>query len=119
PSGLRLGDNDTRILSVAANLSAEGHDVTVVSKDLPMRVKASAVGLNAEEYRAQQVVDSGYTGMTTAELTESEMADLWGAEPLVVADLATPGALADTPRHTGVVLHSPRGSALATTAAGG
>ena len=119
PSGLRLGDNDTRILSVAANLAAEGNDVTVVSKDLPMRVKASAVGLNAEEYRAQQVVDSGYTGMTTAELTESEMADLWGAESLVVDDLATPDALGDAPVHTGVVLHSPRGSALATTATGG
>ncbi|TRW43780.1 PhoH family protein [Georgenia yuyongxinii] len=112
PSGLRLGDNDTRILSVAANLAAEGHAVTVVSKDLPMRVKASAVGLNAEEYRAQQVVDSGYTGMTTAELTESEMAGLWGEDAVVVADLATPGELATQPLHTGVVLHSPRGSAL-------
>ncbi len=34
PNGMRLGDNDTRILAVAANLSAEGLDVTVVSKDL-------------------------------------------------------------------------------------
>ena len=38
PSGLRLGDNDSRILSVALNLSQEGNDVVVVSKDLPMRV---------------------------------------------------------------------------------
>ena len=63
PAGFRLGDNDTRILSVAANLAAEGHDVTVVSKDLPMRVKASAVGLRAEEYRHELAVDSGWTGM--------------------------------------------------------
>jgi len=48
PAGFRLGDNDTRILSVAKNLADEGFDVTVVSKDLPMRVKASAVGLEAE-----------------------------------------------------------------------
>ncbi|GMA34974.1 hypothetical protein GCM10025876_11780 [Demequina litorisediminis] len=53
PSGFRLGDNDTRILAVAANLKAEGHAVTVVSKDLPMRVKASALGIEAEEYRAE------------------------------------------------------------------
>ncbi|MHB1064901.1 MAG: PhoH family protein [Georgenia sp.] len=112
PSGLRLGDNDTRILSVAANLAAEGNDVTVVSKDLPMRVKASAVGLHAEEYRFQQVLDTGYSGMATAELTESEMAQLWGEDQVVVEDLATPGDLADVPTHTGVVLHSPRGSAL-------
>ena len=53
PSGFRLGDNDTRILAVARNLANEGHDVTLVSKDLPMRIKASAVGLDAEEYRAE------------------------------------------------------------------
>ncbi len=49
PSGFQLGDNDTRILAVARNLQAEGRDVVLVSKDLPMRVKASAVGLTAEE----------------------------------------------------------------------
>ena len=54
PSGFRLGDNDTRILAVARNLADEGHDVTLVSKDLPLRIKASAVGLDAEEYRAER-----------------------------------------------------------------
>ena len=49
PSGFQIGDNDTRILAVARNLAAEGHHVVVVSKDLPLRVKASAVGLVAEE----------------------------------------------------------------------
>ena len=49
PSGYRLGDNDSRILAVARNLQAEGFDVTVVSKDLPLRIKASSVGLLAEE----------------------------------------------------------------------
>ena len=49
PSGFRLGDNDTRILAVAHNLANEGHRVTLVSKDLPLRIKASAVGLDAEE----------------------------------------------------------------------
>src|SRR5664279_4966540 len=52
PPGFRLGDNDSRILAVALNYRAEGNDVVLVSKDLPMRVKASAVGLDAEEYRA-------------------------------------------------------------------
>ena len=68
-----MGDNDTRILSVAKNLADEGRRVTVVSKDLPMRVKASAVGLDAEEYRAELAVDSGWTGMV--ELDVSEAAD--------------------------------------------
>lgn len=118
PAGFRLGDNDTRILAVAANLAAEGRDVTVVSKDLPMRVKASAVGLRAEEYRAELAVDSGWTGMDALDLTEQQMADLWEHESLALADVADYDAsgLATAPRdlpcHTGLVLHSPRGSAL-------
>lgn len=117
PAGFRLGDNDTRILSVAANLAKEGHDVTVVSKDLPMRIKASSVGLRAEEYRAQLAVDSGWTGMDTLDLTEQQMAALWEHESLPLADVAAPasalaGSPQDLPCHTGLVLHSPRGSAL-------
>ncbi|MGY4643542.1 PhoH family protein [Cellulomonas sp. URHB0016] len=119
PAGFRLGDNDTRILAVAANLAAEGRDVTVVSKDLPMRVKASAVGLRAEEYRAELAVDSGWTGMDTLDLTEQQMADLWEHESVALADVdpgfqapGGSGAPADLPCHTGLVLHSPRGSAL-------
>ena len=112
PSGMRLGDNDSRILAVAANLAAEGLEVAVVSKDLPMRVKAAAVGLPAQEYRAQQVVESGWTGMTTADLTEEEMARLWTDDRLDPATLELAGNLAGAPCHTGVVLHSGRGSAL-------
>ncbi|WP_154796847.1 PhoH family protein [Occultella kanbiaonis] len=112
PSGLRLGDNDTRILSVAANLRSEGLTVRVVSKDLPMRVKASAVGIRAEEYRAQLAVDSGWRGMSEASVTESEMATLFGEEHLSIADLAMGDGVRDLPCHTGLVLHSPRGSGL-------
>ncbi|MCG2798046.1 MAG: PhoH family protein, partial [Cellulomonas sp.] len=112
PAGLRLGDADSRILAVAANLAAEGADVTVVSKDLPMRVKASAVGLNAEEYRAELAVDSGWTGMDGLDLTEQQMADLWEHESVAIADLPDPERAGALPCHTGLVLHSPRGSAL-------
>src|SRR5680860_1104206 len=63
PSGLQLGDNDSRILAVAMNLANDGMNVTVVSKDLPLRVKASSLGLTAEEYRHELAADSGWTGM--------------------------------------------------------
>ncbi len=113
PSGFRLGDNDTRILAVAKNLADEGRDVTLVSKDLPLRIKASACGLAAEEYRAELAVDSGWTGMTELHLAEGQMAELWQAEHLELADVdltgQDPGPLLC---HTGVVVHSPRGSAL-------
>ena len=106
PAGFRLGDNDTRILSVAKNLANEGHDVTIVSKDLPMRVKASAVGLAAEEYRAELAVDSGWTGMTELDVTTEEMDTLY-EHGRVEHDGA-----AEMPCHTGLVLLSPRGSGL-------
>jgi len=106
PTGFQLGDNDTRILAVAKNLAAEGCDVVLVSKDLPMRVKASAVGLSAEEYRAELVVTSGYTGMTEIDVSPSVVDSLFDEEMI---DL---DAARDLPCHTGIVLVAGRGSAL-------
>ena len=106
PSGLQLGDNDTRILAVARNLQADGRPVVLVSKDLPMRVKASSVGLPAEEYRAELVVESGYTGMTEVDVHVDDIDRLYDDQ---VIDLE---AAADLPCHTGLVLLSDRGSAL-------
>lgn len=58
--------HDTRILAVASSLAREGKDVTVVSKDMPMRILAETLGLNAEEYKAEQVVvKESYSGITT------------------------------------------------------
>lgn len=107
PSGLQLGDNDTRILAVARNLDVEGHDVILVSKDLPMRVKASSVGLSAEEYRAELVVETGYTGMTELDVASEDVDRLYDEQ---VIDLEQAAGL---PCHTGLVLLSDRGSALA------
>jgi PhoH-like ATPase len=106
PAGFRLGDNDTRILSVAKNLSNEGSDVTIVSKDLPMRVKASACGLEAEEYRHEQGVDSGWTGLMELEVTTDELDQLYDRGRIEHAGAA------ELPCHTGLVLLSPRGSGL-------
>ena len=106
PSGFPLGDNDTRILAVARNLAADGHDVVLVSKDLPMRVKASSVGLAAEEYRAELVVESGWTGMAEVDVA-ADLLDALYDETVVDLDAAR-----DLPCHTGLVLLSDRGSAL-------
>ncbi len=121
PEGMRLGDNDTRILGVGVRLSHEGADVIVVSKDLPMRIKAAAVGLRADEYRAHLASDSGYTGMTRLDVTAEEMNALWeeGALDLgLLLDEEAAARLADEPVHTGVTVTSPRGSALATVVGG-
>ncbi|AZS44184.1 PhoH family protein [Microbacterium oleivorans] len=106
PAGMRLGDNDTRILSVAMHLSQEGQSVTVVSKDLPMRVKAASLGLHAEEYLAEQAVDSGWTGIASIDLSGDEVSDLYDSEVGVSEDVR------GLPVNTGLVIHSERGSAL-------
>jgi PhoH-like ATPase len=106
PSGLQLGDNDSRILAVALNLAQEGLAVTVVSKDLPLRVKASSVGLAAEEYRAELAVDSGWTGTADITLSAEQMADLYDRETI------TSVAVRELPVNTTLVIHSDRGSAL-------
>jgi PhoH-like ATPase len=106
PAGFRLRDNDSRILAVARSLAASGSDVVVVSKDLPMRVKASAVGLTAEEYRAEIVVESGWTGMAELDVSSNELDRLYAEEHL------EHDAARDFPCHTGLVLLSDRGSAL-------
>ncbi|HET7761766.1 MAG TPA: PhoH family protein [Phycicoccus sp.] len=106
PAGFRLGDNDSRILAVARNLADEGNHVTVVSKDLPMRVKASACGLEAEEYRAELAVESGWTGMAELDVTPDEMDHLYEYGRLENV------AAAELPCHTGLKLMSARGSGL-------
>ena len=106
PSGLQLGDNDSRILAVAMNLANDGLAVTVVSKDLPLRVKASSIGLAAEEYRAELAVDSGWTGMADITLSSDQMAQLYEREVLRTS------AVSALPVNTSLVIHSDRGSAL-------
>jgi PhoH-like ATPase len=112
PSGFRPAggpwDNDSRILAVARNLANEEHAVTLVSKDLPMRIKASAVGLDAEEYRAESVSDSdtGYTGMAELDVTSADLDELYDDGSV---DLE---AARDLPCHNGLVLLSDRGTAL-------
>ncbi|WP_162850901.1 PhoH family protein [Amnibacterium kyonggiense] len=107
PNGLQLGGNDARILAVAQNLANDGLEVTVVSKDLPMRVKAASIGLTAEEYRHELAADTGYTGVAEVDLDAATLDALYDDHHVRTA------AVEGLPINTGVVLHSDRGSALA------
>lgn len=111
PVGYRAGggEADTRILAVARNLQAEGYDVTVVSKDLPLRIKASSVGLLAEEYRAELAITSGWTGMSELHVPADQVDALFSAGHDAGVDV---DGAAELPVHTGLVLTSERGRAL-------
>lgn len=99
--------NDTRILAVADALRREGREVIVVSKDMPMRLLAhGALGLTAEEYRREQVPDSGYTGIASIDVSRDDIDDLYATGSLYVDDH-------DLPVNTGVILYGSGSSALA------
>ena len=107
PGFLRDGTNDSRILAIARNLMAESHDVVLVTKDLPLRVKASSVGVQSEEYRAELALSSGWTGMVEATVPSSLI------DALYESHKAPHDVAKENPVHTGVVLHSEKGSGLA------
>ncbi|SBS78550.1 conserved hypothetical protein [uncultured Mycobacterium sp.] len=106
PSGFRTETNDTRILTVAANLAAEGKRVTLVSKDIPLRVKAGAVGLSADEYHAQDVITSGWTGMTELDVAGEDIDSIFAEGEIDLEDAR------NLPCHTGVRLLGANQSAL-------
>jgi len=108
PSGfLRDGSNDSRILAIAKNLMADGRKVVLVTKDLPLRVKAASVGVEAQEYRAELASSSGWTGMVE-ESVGSTIIDSLYAQDKIAHEFGK-----NHPCHTGIVLHSEKGSALA------
>jgi len=104
---LRDGTNDSRILAISKNLMSDGKSVVLVTKDLPLRVKASSVGVEAQEYLAELVTSSGWTGIEELTVGSDVIDDLYSS------DYADHESAHQLPVHTGIVLHSDRGSALA------
>ncbi|WP_067606922.1 PhoH family protein [Nocardiopsis listeri] len=109
PAGFRLGDNDTRILTVARNLQEEHEEedaVVLVSKDLPMRIKASSIGLQADEYRAELAIEHGWTGMAELDVPAANIQELFSQGESEIEEAR------ELPCHTGLVLVSEQGRAL-------
>lgn len=106
--------HDTRIITVAAALANEGQNVVLVSKDLPMRILASAVlGVRAEDYKGDQVPDSGYTGLAELHTSRAAIDALYSDKIVPIEDVFTGTDLKELPLHTGLVLHGEGSSALA------
>jgi PhoH-like ATPase len=104
---LRDGTNDSRILAISKNLMSDGKHVVLVTKDLPLRVKASSVGVEAQEYLAELVSNSGWTGIEEVSVGHNTIDELYAS------DRADHECAHQFPVHTGIVLHSEKGSALA------
>jgi PhoH-like ATPase len=106
PTALRTDSNDHRILAVARNLVNEARDVVVVTKDLPLRLKASIVGLAADEYRSEMALDDTWSGVVELDITGDEVDELFAGQAIDLVEAH------DLPVNSGVVLHAGRQSAL-------
>jgi PhoH-like ATPase len=98
PAAMAAENNDHRILAVAKNLSDEGHDVVVVTKDLPLRLKASIVGLAADEYRNELATDASWTGFVELDVEGDDIDELFTERVIDLAEAR------DLPCNTGVAL---------------
>lgn len=112
PPAFSAAENDHRILAVGRNLADKGLEVTLVSKDLPLRLKASVAGLGAEEYRNELADgDTGWSGMVELEVGAGAVDDLYRERAVDLAALCVDAA--SVPVNAGMVLRSAGGSALA------
>jgi PhoH-like ATPase len=106
PAGFQLGDNDSQILAVAANLRHSGAEVTLVSKDLPMRVKAASIGIDAEQY-LNELANEEWNGIAEVAVSGTDISNLYDNGEL------SHEAVKSLPMNTGLVLSSEAGGALA------
>ncbi len=80
-TGLLPGVNDNRILGCANHLKRQGKQVFFISKDINARVKADALDIPSEDFKAMRVnVDELYTGFVIADLAGDEVDDLAAKE---------------------------------------
>ncbi|MGG3938240.1 PhoH family protein [Anoxybacillus kestanbolensis] len=87
--------NDNRILAVAKNLLLEeqtkenGCPVILVSKDALVRVKADAIGLEAEDFLSDRVVeiDHIYTGFLDLYISPEHLSRFYEKGELVLAEI--------------------------------
>lgn len=107
PIVLKTAENDNRILAVASNLAKEGNAVTLLTKDLPLRLKASIAGISADDFDYESQVDADWVGFTTVKV-DAEIIDqiyhdgkVWLDETEIM------------PIHTGIILKAGQKSALA------
>ncbi len=74
PSGMRQKTNFATVLAVARHLQKSGLNVTFVSKDPTMRLRASIIGLDVQEYQADQASQAGWPGFIEAVVAPEVMA---------------------------------------------
>ena len=103
---------DNRILATALGIKSESPErkVVIVTKDINMRVKAEALGLSAEDYRHDQIVELSemYSGHREVVTSEEVLQELYEHKSIPV-DAVDAGPVPLTP-HEFVMLRASGGA---------
>jgi len=75
PDGFLVENNDSKILAVALNLQErKTHPVYLVTKDTNLRIKADALGVNAQNYENDKIsIKDQYTGLEKVSVKKEEL----------------------------------------------
>lgn len=96
--------NDAKIIATAMGLAGK---VVVVSKDLPMRLISSSIGMASESYRAEIKSTEEWSGMAVKHVGYPYIEKLYANGDVVISDEGE-----ELPVNTGVILKSGTSSAL-------
>jgi PhoH-like ATPase len=107
PPALHGSGSDHRILAVAAGLRAGGDDVVLITKDLPLRLRAGLVDVPAVDYEPHGGGVNDWSGIAEIDLTGEQMDTLYRSGTVEVDGLAS------VPVNTGLIARSPSQGALA------
>jgi PhoH-like ATPase len=113
PESMRSVGNDHRILLVALNLQAEGENVVLVTQDLPLRLRAGVVGVDAEEFLHPIDADLEWRGIVEVAVSGDDVDRLYRD---TVVDLPE---VEDLPVNTGLIIEGSGQSALGRVQADG
>tara|TARA_R100001460_G_scaffold11121_4_gene26120 strand:- start:767 stop:2071 length:1305 start_codon:yes stop_codon:yes gene_type:complete len=89
PAGMKEDDSDNKIIAIALRLKNKGHEVSVVSRDLNMRVKCDAYGIECFDYQPQKVinsVDNLFTGTEELEVDFSIIDRFYTGDPFCLPE---------------------------------
>jgi len=87
PAGMATDDSDNKIIAIALKIKLEGRDVAVISRDLNMRVKCDAFGLECHDYQPQKVIKSVeklYDGTETIEVEDDCIDKFYANEDILL-----------------------------------
>lgn len=103
PNSFKQDVNDNKILAVASNL-AKNNEITLLTKDLPLRIKASIIGLLAEDFVDNNFSDS-WSGIEKINVDSEIIQELFseGSVPYEI----------NFPNNSGIITLSGSSSALA------